>query len=144
MKPRIYSMLQKQLTKQTARCTVKKTKSIKSEDEGTLILVLLSEWRKQQDERNRDVGLQTYAVIKIRTQYICCKINQICISPSNLVKILYLTFSLPLIQISRTSGRRNPCGMACKYQRFGETYCLRIRAQISYSVPYLQTESARC
>jgi len=43
MKPCIYSILQKQLTKQTARYTVKKTKSIKSEDEGTLILVLLSE-----------------------------------------------------------------------------------------------------
>jgi len=115
MKPCIYSILQKQLTKRTARYTVNKTKSINSEDEGTLILVLLSEWRKQQDERNRDVGLKTYAVIKIGTQYICCKINQICISRSNLVQILYFTFSLSLIQISRTSGRRKPCSLVRRY-----------------------------
>jgi hypothetical protein len=60
------------------------------------------------------------AVIKIRTQYICCKINQFCISPSNLVKILYLTFSLQLILKSRTSGRRNPCSLVRRYLRFGE------------------------
>ena len=121
MKPCIYSILQKQLTKQTARYTVNKTKSIKSEEERTLILVLLSEWRKQQDERYRDVGLQTYAVIKIRTQYICCKINYICIAPSSLDKISYLTFSLSLIQISRTSGRRKPCSLVRRYPCFGET-----------------------
>jgi hypothetical protein len=88
MKPCIDSILQKQLTKQMACFTVKKTESIKSEDGRTLILfLLLSERRKQQDEGNRDVGLQTYTVIQIKTQYICYKINQICISPNNLVKI---------------------------------------------------------
>jgi hypothetical protein len=43
MKPGIYNILQEQLTKQMARYTVKKTKSIKGEDERTLILILLSE-----------------------------------------------------------------------------------------------------
>jgi hypothetical protein len=70
MKPRIDSILQKQLTKQMACFTVKKTESINSEDERTLILfLLLSERRKQQDEENRDVGLQTYTLIQIKIIY---------------------------------------------------------------------------
>lgn len=96
------------------------------------------------DEGNREVGLQTYAVIKLRTQYICCKINQICISSSNLVKILYLTFLLSLILISRTSVRRKPCSLVRRYKRFGKNLLPPNSAQISYSVPTLQKEPACC